>query len=391
MNKKISILIVDDESSVRSMLMSLLSEDYDCTGASSAEEALQKLSLNPFSLVVTDIQMPGASGIDLCAHIQRLSPETVTVVISGQTDIRFAIEAMRQGAFDYVTKPFNLQAIQMAVERALRFQELVAVKKSYESSLERTVEERTNELRSLNEKLNQTLEVLYSNYRATLRSLAEALEARDCETRGHSDRVVAYCLRLGAGMGLDHVDLFSLEQGALLHDIGKIGVRDSVLLKRGKLTDEEWTEMQEHINYGLRIIDRIDFLAGARPVVAQHHEKYDGSGYPGGLIGKQIHLSARIFAVADALDAITSDRPYRAAAGYAQARAEIIAGSGHHFDPDVVRVFLTVGEEEWEAIRNGAGARDYLDRILDARQIRSFIVSLKRHGATASLATQVAQ
>src|SRR5262249_41429384 len=271
---------------------------------------------------LTDIQMSGASGIELCSQMQHVCPETVAVVISGQLDIRFAIESMRQGAFDYITKPFEIHTVSMAVERALRYQELVVARRNYECSLEKTVEERTNELRSLNERLNQTLEVLYVNYRATLRSLAEALEARDCETRGHSDRVVAYCLRLGRELGLGHLELFALEQGALLHDIGKIGVRDSILLKQGTLTEEEWTEMRTHIDAGLRIISDIDFLSGARPVVAQHHERFDGSGYPSGLKGKQIHLNARIFAVADALDAITSDRPYRAAAPFAEARHE---------------------------------------------------------------------
>lgn len=236
--------------------------------------------------------------------------------------------------------------------------------------------------------LNQTLETLYTNYRATLRALAEALEARDYETRGHSDRVVAYCLRLGRELGLGHNELIALEQGALLHDIGKIGVRDSILLKAGPLTEDEWAEMRQHIAYGLRIIDRIDFLSGARPVVGQHHEKYDGSGYPAGLRGEAIHINARIFAVADALDAITSDRPYRAASPYAHARSEIIANSGYHFDPKVIEAFLRIPESEWSEIRSTAESNDYLEQIIDKREIRSFIVSLKRQrGATGPLVT----
>lgn len=383
MDKDASILIVDDEEHVRNILMSLLNERYSCAAADSAEEASRALSLGKFQLVITDIQMGGASGIELCAEVQKLYPDTVSIVISGQLDIRFAIEAMRHGAFDYITKPFEIQTVQMAVERALRFQELVAAKRNYECSLERTVQERTNELRSLNDRLNQTLEVLYTNYRSTLRSLAEALEARDCETRGHSDRVVAYCLRLGRELGLSQVELFSLEQGALLHDIGKIGIRDSILLKHGPLTEQEWIEMRSHIAHGLRIIDKIDFLSGARPVVAQHHEKFDGSGYPSGLEGADIHINARIFAVADALDAITSDRPYRLAASYSDARKEIVSQSGRHFDPKVVSAFLAISEEDWNLIREAAGARCYLENMLDRREIRSFIVSLKGHGSSA--------
>jgi HD-GYP domain-containing protein (c-di-GMP phosphodiesterase class II) len=175
--------------------------------------------------------------------------------------------------------------------------------------------------------------------------------------------------------------LIALEQGALLHDIGKIGVRDSILLKRGPLTPDEWVEMREHINHGLRIISGIDFLRGAISVVAQHHEKYDGSGYPASLRGEEIHINARIFAVADAFDTITSNRPYRAAASYEEARYEIIRHSGRHFDPVVVQAFLDVSESEWADIRSIAESKGYIDHMIDKLEIRSFIISLKRGGA----------
>ena len=380
--KDTTILIIDDEEPIRRLLSTCLSNDYSCTVASSAEEATELLGATNFSLVITDIMMPGASGLELCQLIQKACPDTVVLVVSGMTDIQFAIEAMRQGAFDYITKPFDLGQVLLSVERALRFQALVAAKRHYEQSLEETVRTRTGELRSLNERLNGMLEALYTNYRATLRALAGALEARDVETSGHSDRVVAYSLRIGKEMGLSHTDLISLEQGALLHDIGKIGVPDSILLKRGPLSDTEWAHMREHINHGMRIIDGIDFLSGARPVVGQHHEKYDGSGYPFKLRGDEIHVNARIFAVADALDAITSDRPYRPARPYAAARAEIIAHSGTHFDPNVVKAFLRVSETEWAEIRGHAERQSYIDTIIDKHEIRSFIVSLKRHSGT---------
>jgi response regulator RpfG family c-di-GMP phosphodiesterase len=330
--------------------------------------------------------MPGTSGTELCQFINKAYPDTVVIMVSGMTDITFAIEAMRQGAFDYITKPFDLGQVQVSIDRALRYQGLVASKRFYEQSLEETVRLRTVELRSLNEDLNKMLEALYQNYRATLRALAGALEARDVETAGHSDRVVAYSLRLGRELGLSHKDLIALEQGALLHDIGKIGVRDSILLKTGALTGPEWEEMREHINHGLRIIEGIDFLRGAAPVVGEHHEKYDGSGYPLGLRGEKIHVHARIFAVADAFDAITSDRPYRNSSSYADARREIIASSGIHFDPVVVDKFLTVPESEWGEIRKIAKTEDYIEHIIDKHEIRSFVISLKRNsGFTGSL------
>jgi HD-GYP domain-containing protein (c-di-GMP phosphodiesterase class II) len=220
------------------------------------------------------------------------------------------------------------------------------------------------------------LKALYSNYRATLRALACTIEARDYETGGHSDRVVVFSLRLGIELGLSGTDLVGLEQGALLHDIGKIGVPDAVLQKKGPLTAEEWQEMKRHPIDGLRILEGIDFLASARPVVAQHHEKYDGSGYPAALRGDAIHLYARIFAVADAFDAITSDRPYHLAESYETARKRISEGSGGHFDPEIVAAFLRVSEEEWHRLRESSGAPGYAEKVIDKEQIHSFILSL---------------
>jgi response regulator RpfG family c-di-GMP phosphodiesterase len=386
-NKDVAILVIDDEEPIRQLLVAYLSDNYRCVSAASASEAMTLLSGSSFNLVLSDINMPVTSGTELCQYINKAYPDTVVIMVSGMTDIAYAIEAMRRGAFDYITKPFDLGQVHVSVERALRYQVLVAAKRYYEQSLEETVRLRTAELRSLNEDLNRMLEALYRNYRATLRALAGALEARDVETSGHSDRVVAYSLRLGRELGLSHKELIALEQGALLHDIGKIGVRDSILLKTGALTVPEWEEMREHIAHGLRIIDGIDFLSGASPVVGQHHEKFNGSGYPLGLSGARIHINARIFAVADAFDAITSDRPYRNSSSYTEARKEIVSGSGVHFDPVVVDAFLAVPESEWTEIRKIAKSQDYIEHIIDRHEIRSFVISLKRHsGLTGPLA-----
>jgi response regulator RpfG family c-di-GMP phosphodiesterase len=377
-NKSISILIVDDEEAIRKILFTNLSTDYTCITASDAKEAMTLCEGMTFNLVLSDINMPEVSGLDLCRFIRERSPETVVVMVSGLTDIENAVEAIREGAFDYVVKPFDIAQISMTINRALHHQSLLAFKRNYEESLEEAIRTRTEELRALNGNLNEMLEVLYSNYRATLRSLAQALEARDVETRGHSDRVVAYCLRIGKEIGLTQKDMIGLEQGALLHDIGKIGIRDSILLKRGPLTSQEWVEMRQHIQHGMRIIKGIDFLSGAQPIVGQHHEKFDGSGYPKGLKGEAIHIHARIFAVADAYDAITSDRPYRAARSYEQARAEIQANAGVHFDPTVVNAFLNISEMEMLEISARADMQDYSEQIIGEREIRSFIISLKR-------------
>ena len=345
------MLIIDDEPSVLSVLYSLLSGSHDCKTATSAVEALEYLKQETYDLVLSDIIMPGMTGLELLAEITRLSRDTVVILISGNLNIQSAIEAMRRGAFDYVTKPFNLSDVETAVARGLRHHWLLKANQQYEHHLEDLVHLRTNELTIANTNLNSTLEKLYLNYRATLRALAAALEARDVETKGHSERVVGYCLRLGKQMGLNDPHLITLENGALLHDIGKIGVPDGILLKRGALTDEEWNHMRRHVEYGAQIIRGIDFLEGASEIVAQHHERFNGSGYPNHMEGDQICLGARIFAVADAVDAMTSDRPYRVARSFDDAAEELIRCSGAHFDPFVVEAFTAVPIDSWREIR----------------------------------------
>lgn len=371
-----SILIVDDDEAIRSLLSACLDDSYWCATAASAEEAVTLLKPGSFNLVLSDIHMPGKSGLELCGYVQENCPRTVVVMISAMTDIDYAVEAMRQGAFDYITKPFDLSRVTLAVERALRYEQAVEDNYRYEQVLEERVRIRTDELRAANDELNFMLDTLYKNYRATLRGLAGTLEARDIETRGHSDRVVAYSMRLGQEMGLTSNELIGLEQGALLHDIGKVGVPDAVLLKPGSLTTDEWVRMREHVGHGLRIIEGVEFLTGARWVVGQHHEKYDGSGYPNKLRGDAIHIHARIFAVADAYDAIRSDRPYRSGQSHEIACEEIAANSGSHFDPKVVNAFMSIRMDEWEAIRRSAQI-DGDDRLIDRRAISSFILSLQ--------------
>ncbi|HWP43941.1 MAG TPA: response regulator, partial [Blastocatellia bacterium] len=261
------ILIIDDEPNVLSVLYSLLSEQYECTTASSAVEALEYMKENRYDLVLSDIMMPGMSGLELLEEINRTSSDVVVILISGNLNIQSAIEAMRRGAFDYVTKPFNLSDVETAVQRGLRHRSVLKANQQYEQHLQELVNLRTHELSVANVNLNTTLEKLYLNYRATLRALAAALEARDVETKGHSERVVAYCLGLGKQLGLNQRDLITLEHGALLHDIGKIGVPDAILLKRGALTEEEWLYMRRHVEYGAQILRGIDFLDGARKIV----------------------------------------------------------------------------------------------------------------------------
>lgn len=337
------ILIVDDEAEITEILADLLSEDYECLRAGSAEQALAELRGSQFQLVISDITMPGMSGLEMIPHVKNLSPDTVVVMISGMQTVESAIGALRLGAFDYLMKPFDLRQVEAVVGRALEHYELVVAKQRYENHLEELVEQRTAEL-------DRALNSLEEAYRSTLKALTAALETRDSETHGHSERVVSYSLRLGREYGLNSEEMKSLEFGSLLHDIGKIGVPDSILRKPAKLTEEEWVRMREHPLHGQQILRGIEFLQGAARVVAQHHEKWDGTGYPLGLRGVEIDINARIFAVADAFDAITSDRVYRRGKSYEAAAQELDDWAGRQFDPKVVEAFHRVPKEDWEEL-----------------------------------------
>lgn len=341
---KARVLVVDDEPEIRNVLCELLDDRYECVAASSAEEALALLQVKPFHLIISDITMSGMSGLEMVTRVPQNASEAVFVMISGMQTIESAIEALRVGVFDYIMKPFDLRQVEAAVKRALEHYELRRAKRLYESHLEELVEQRTAEL-------DRALDSLEEAYRATLMALTAALETRDSETHGHSQRVVSFSLRLGRELSLDKMQMKSLEFGSLLHDIGKIGVPDAILRKPAKLTDEEWIKMRQHPLHGQQILRGIDFLEGATRVVAQHHEKWDGSGYPLGLRGEEIDLNARIFAVADAFDAITSDRVYRAGKPYEAAAAELDRCAGQHFDPQIVEAFHRVPPQDWEDLR----------------------------------------
>jgi cyclic di-GMP phosphodiesterase len=337
------ILIVDDEPGVRFILSELFTEAYKSDSVATAAEALGLLALNQYELVISDIAMPGMSGLEMIPHVNRLSPDTVVVMISGMKTTQSAIDALRLGAYDYLMKPFELPQVEACVQRALEHQSLLVANRLHEDHLEELVVKRTTEL-------DQAMTSLEGAYRSTLRALTSALETRDAETHGHSQRVVAYSLRLGRECGLTPEQMRSLEFGALLHDIGKIGVPDAILRKPAKLTQDEWARMREHPLHGKQILRGIEFLAGASLVVAQHHEKWDGSGYPLGLLGEEIDICARVFAVADAFDAITSDRVYRKGKSYDSAAAELDQWIGRQFDRQVVEAFHRVPQSEWDAL-----------------------------------------
>jgi putative nucleotidyltransferase with HDIG domain len=349
----IDILVVDDDPAVREVLAEGLAEwGYRCETAGDGRAALDLLRARPFDLLVSDVDMPRLDGVGLLRELRTFAPDTGVILLTGLHDLDTALEVIRIGASDYLTKPFLLAQVRLTVERVLEKQRLVRENREHHERLEARVEERTAELRRKTGEIEGLFRRLDESYQVTLEALATALDARDAETLGHSARVGAYTVAVARRMGLVEPDLTHIYRGALLHDVGKIGIPDAILRKPGKLTSEEWKEMRRHPEIGARMLRGIGFLEGAVPVVLCHQERWDGKGYPARLQGEEIPLGARIFAVVDTLDAMTSDRPYRKALPYAAARAEIEKFSGRQFDPNVVKVFLQIPPEEWERIHD---------------------------------------
>lgn len=345
--KREKILIADDEADIRELLGDFLeSEGYQCLLAVDAFEALKTFKESgDIDLVMSDIRMPGKTGLELLSDIKEIDEDVMVIMISAVKDIESAISAMSKGAYDYVAKPFKLTEVVLIAKKAIEKRKLILQNKEYQRELERMVAERTIELQN-------ALEELDSTYIFTLRALVTALDTRDEETQGHSLRVVKYTLKLAELMDWgDKEQLKNLEYGALLHDIGKIGIPDDVLRKPGKLTKEEWIVMQTHPEVGYKILHKIKFLEEPSQIVLHHHERFDGSGYPTGLKSQDIPIGSRIFAVADTVDAMTSERPYRAALSFEDASNELKKFSGIQFDPQVVDAFHSVPLDFWKQKR----------------------------------------
>jgi putative nucleotidyltransferase with HDIG domain len=342
------ILVVDDDPSICKLLTAKLRfAGFICQSCSSGEDALKVLGKDSFDAIISDLNMPGISGLELLAATRRIVPHTAFLMATGVSDVAVGVSAMKQGAADYLTKPFQMEAVVVSLRRALEMKRMEAELEEYRQHLENMVEQRTKQLQAAMRRIELT-------YDETLEALAAALDLRDNDTAGHSRRVTLYSLEMAKLLNVSGDQLKQLERGAYLHDIGKIGIPDSILLKPGKLTPEETAIMQTHVRVGYELMSRVAFLSSAAQIVLTHQECFDGTGYPQGLAGDEIPLGARVFAVADTLDAMLSDRPYRRGRPYSVARAEIDRESGKQFDPQVVAAFLSVPEETWVKIRTEA-------------------------------------
>jgi putative nucleotidyltransferase with HDIG domain len=347
------ILYVDDDPLVlRSVVRAMAGTGMRVDTAVNADEGLAKLEDHEYSVVVSDYRMPGRNGIQFLERVRHVWPDSVCILVSGQADLETVVQAInRVGLFRFIVKPWDIEELRTGLRHACDHFELL--KENH--SLTRALETRNTELREINQRLDREVTRRTSEL---LLGLLNALDLRDTETQGHSRRVALYAKRLAEELGLQPEEVLEIERGALLHDIGKIGVSDTILLKPGKLTEEEWKEMRKHTMYGFEILKRMEFLGAARLVVRSHHERYDGKGYPDGTGGTDIYVGARIFAVIDTYDAMTSDRPYRKAMPASVAREEILKHQAAQFDPDCADAFTRIPDEDLFELRDRVALDD---------------------------------
>ncbi len=294
------IAVIDDERDICLMLGEFFRRiGYETETFSDAREALDRIRAETFDVVFTDIYMPGMTGIKILEEIMGLERNILVILMTGQPTLEDTISAVRLGAYDYLTKPFNLDLLELMVNRAVQQRRLVLENIAYHNYLEQRVEEQTRELKSF---------IFHS-----IESLSYALEARDPYTKGHGARVAQFVLTLAEELGLPEENHEPLRIAGMLHDVGKIGVPDSILLKPGKLTDEEYELMKTHARTGYKILAPIGSLAQVATYVHEHHERMDGKGYPQGLVGDEIAFPSRLLIVAEVCDALATERCYKPA------------------------------------------------------------------------------
>jgi putative two-component system response regulator len=325
---RIRVLVVDDEEFLRSIVRERLEiAGYSVEEASNGKEALAMLEgSGPYGVLLTDIQMPVMDGIALLGESGRRCPGTAGIVMSANAELDTAVHALKMGACDYITKPFNFDVLLITIENALRKKDLERQLDDYRTNLEVKVKEQTD--------------VINSMYVRSIDAMIKALEAKDYYTRGHSQRVTIYSLAIAAELGMKGEEMEDLRRASVLHDLGKIGVREAVLNKPGRLSEEEFTNIVRHPETAVRILEPIPFFRPLLPAILYHHERFDGKGYPSRLAGKNIPFASRIMTIADTFDAMTSTRAYRKALPASDAIAEIRRCSGTQFDPDIVPAFL---------------------------------------------------
>jgi response regulator RpfG family c-di-GMP phosphodiesterase len=342
------ILLVDDEPMIRHLLrVKFGNHGYQCEEAGSAVEALDKMKICPCDLIMLDMKMPGKSGIDLLPELKTNYPNTAVIMATAVAETNLIIQCMRLGADDYITKPFNLDEVVLSVEKTLQKLTLEQKIKEYQEHLQQKVEEQTIAIRTL--------------FLGAIEALVFALESKDKYTAGHSRRVTEIALAIGRTMNLSEMDLEDLRWGSLLHDVGKIAVDHSIQNKPGKLTPSEYEHIMVHAQIGSGIVKHV-VNESVAAMVEHHHDHYNGAGLHQEVSGEEIPLGARILTVADAFDAMTSDRPYRPSMPVGMALEEIKRCSRTQFDPIVAAAFLKMDLGQFTFVKEREVVMQLLDK-----------------------------
>lgn len=333
------ILVVDDEVEIVAFVRELLThQGYDVAGLSDSRLAVGMFNSFRPDVCILDFRMPHVTGSLLLDAFKRADPKVEVIFLTAEDETTLAVDLMKRGTIDFLLKPVDVTHLLMSVARALEHRRLVQENEAYRLHLEQLVDEKTKAL-------NDALRNLTFVHSGTLEVLTMALDYRDQSTSGHSRRVADLTVSVARRYGVTGSALLQIEHGALLHDIGKLKIPDSILLKPARLTDEEWVTMRRHPEYGHDFLSNIEFLKDAAELVATHHEKFDGSGYPRKLRGEAIPLGARIFSVVDAVDAMIYKRPYNNPITFREAAEEVRRCAGTHFDPAIIEITLECLEE----------------------------------------------
>jgi putative nucleotidyltransferase with HDIG domain len=328
------LLVVDDEPEIVSFIRELLaSRGYEVLGLTDTRDFPQQFERFRPDACVFDFRMPHRNGADLLEIVKEKDPKVEVIFLTAQDEASLAVDLMKRGATDFLLKPVELNQLLLSIGRALEHRRLIIENEEYRLHLEHLVMEKTKAL-------NNALTSLNHVHSATLDALSMALDFRDQSTSGHSRRVADLTAGATRSMGVKDAALVQIEHGALLHDIGKLKIPDSILWKPAKLTDDEWTTMRRHPEYGYAFLSNVEFLKGAAEIVFAHHEKFDGTGYPRQLRGEEIPFGARVFMIVDTVDAMIYKRPYNTPVSFKVAAAEVRRCAGSQFDPSVVEPTL---------------------------------------------------
>ena len=327
------ILVIDDELAPRESIRMVLKDDYSVCTAVGAHEGLDIMEQEPADLVVMDIKMPKMDGITALQEIKRRHPDTEVVLLTAYASLETARDAIRFGAFDYLIKPFDKDDVLLVVRKGLE-------KRRTSTDLKQERDKLLFRASYLEEQVENARNNIMTCYEGTVKALILTIDAKDRYTFNHSNRVAQISTSLAKALGVEDRTIKEIEHAASIHDIGKIGVEEAILRKNGRLTSDESEEIKKHPSIGVRIVKSVPFLEDAIPVILHHHERYDGKGYPEGLKGSRIPLTARIVVVADAVDAMMNSRPYREALTADRVMHELKSNAGTQFDPEIVEIIV---------------------------------------------------